>query len=83
MTPSEYRALKSELRGYTVETHTDKYPEDDYNMHQVCVFASKCSLMCLVSELNEIFPELAIRERDIQETGASCQLDIDVMEDYE
>ena len=81
MTPSEYRELKAELRYYEVETETEEY--DDYNINNIDVSGSKGTLMCLVSELNEKFPELNLGERDIQETGSSCLLRFSEMEDFE
>ena len=81
MDRADYNKLYSEVNKYDVEIEDKRY--DDYAEHSIDVSGSKGTLMCLVEELNEEFPDLGLTERDIQETGASCLLRFTVYEDFD
>ena len=69
---TENRTVLRAVERYDTEIDTVDY--DDYKEHNIDISGSKATLMCVVSELNEEFPDLELRERDIQETGANCLL---------
>jgi len=62
----------SAIKQYDTEINIVDY--DDYREHNIDITGSKGLLMCVVSDLNNEFPDLRLRERDIQETGANCLL---------
>ena len=79
MTTAEFNKLNRELPQQKTEIHSNRY--DDYAEHQIDVDGSKLDLLILVEDLNDLF-DLDLRERDIQETGASCMLRFSVYEDF-